>query len=945
VLPKQRMANVGIVTAARFREVRAFANRRTHEVKVVHLRTEYGENPLGIDTTQPRLSWQLQSAARGTAQTAYQIRVFRGERDEDLVWDTGKVPSAQSILVPYAGAPLQSRQRYHWQARIWDERGIATPYSEPAWWEMGLLSDLDWQAQWIAPPIDGDVDRSTPSPLLRSTFMVDGVVAKARAYVTALGLYELHLNGQRVGDALFTPGWTCFEKRLQYQVYDVTALLQVGANAVGAVLGDGWYRWAASAGNMHRNNGKARALLLQIEILYADGRTQTIVSNEDWRTETGPILRSEIYNGEIYDARLERDGWATAQYDDSEWSRVRRMERPPAVLVATMAPAVRRIEEIRPSRIFKSPAGVTLVDMGQNIAGWVRLRVRGAAGTRIRLRHAEVLDGDGELYTANLRRAEQTVEYILRGRGEEVYEPHFTFHGFRYVAIEGYPGALSADDLTGVVVHSDLERTGRLETSSEPINRLLHNILWSQKANYFDVPIDCPQRDERQGWTADAAQFLPSAAYNMNVAAFFTKWLADLAADQTEEGVVPSETPRVRTRKFTLSEIYPVLGREGDDPRVVEWANQPAYGDAATSVPWNLYLAYGDERILASQYDSMKRWVEHVRAEAGSDHIWNPAFNLGDWLDYATTQQSTLLPDTNPGDLLATAYYAHSVDILHRAATVLGEREDAAAYGELFENIRQAFQSRFVTADCRVGTGTQAAYVLALDFDLLDDPLRITAARRLADDVRSRGHLTTGLIATPGLLNVLSRFGYDEEAYALLQRREMPSWLYPISRGATTMWERWDGLRPDGSFQNPIMNSFNHCWQGSVGEWLYSVMAGIAVDPAAVGYKHILIRPRSGGGLSSVAASHLTPYGEVSVAWRIDRRFHLHVTIPANTTATVHLPCARLEEVLEADRSIAHCNDIGLRRQDGSTAVIEIGSGSYRFSYPLTTSGDRMANR
>ena len=495
---------------------------------VVRLRTEYKENPLGIDVRRPRLGWQLQSDGRGVVQSAYQVRVARTaddvRRGRGLVWDTGRVASAESVHCPYEGEPLPSAARYYWQVRVWDGSGRASPWSEPAWWEMGLLAPSDWKASWIEPALPDDDSKPGPVPMLRHEFRLTGTLARARAYVTSHGLYEMRLNGRRVGDQLFTPGWTSYGNRLQYQTYDVTSLLRTGDNAVGVLLGNGWYR-GDLAGWIGRRNvyGSRLALLAQVDVLYTDGRRETIGTDGSWKAATGPILMSEIYHGETYDARLEKAGWTEPGFDDRSWSGVAPADYGKDNLVAPAGPPVRRIEERKPIKVFRTPAGDTVADLGQNMVGWVRLAVRGPAGATLTLRHAEVLDKDGNFYTANLRSAKATVRYTLRGGGPETYEPHFTFHGFRYVAVDGYPGALTPESLTGIVIHSDMARTGELVTSNPLVDQLQRNIQWGQKGNFLDVPTDCPQRDERLGWTGDAQVFSRTATFNMDVAGFFTK--------------------------------------------------------------------------------------------------------------------------------------------------------------------------------------------------------------------------------------------------------------------------------------------------------------------------------------------------------------------------------------------------------------------------------------
>jgi alpha-L-rhamnosidase len=901
-----------------------FAAAGKAPVRVVGLRTEYAVDPLGIDARQPRLSWRIEAEGRGVVQSAYEIRVARSERGlgskGDLVWSSGRVASDESIHRPYGGPALESGRRYHWQVRVWDGSGKASAWSAPAWWEMGLLSPSDWKASWIEPGLPEDVTKTGPVPMLRREFRLRGAPARARAYVTSHGLYEMHLNGRRVGDAVFTPGWTSYGKRLQYQTYDVTSLLKAGDNAVGVQLGNGWYRGNLMGGVDRRNvYGDRLALLLQLEITHQDGRKEVVGTGEGWKAATGPILMAEIYHGETYDARLEKPGWSTPGFDDSDWPAAPVVSHGKDHLVAPAGPPVRRIQELKPTRIIRTPAGDTVADMGQNMVGWVRLTAEGPAGTTVTLRHAEVLDKEGNFYTENLRAARATARYTLKGGGPETFEPHFTFFGFRYVAVDGYPGELSPGALTGVVVHSDMPSTGALLTSKPLVDQLQRNIQWGQRGNFLDVPTDCPQRDERLGWTGDAQAFARTAAFNMDVAAFFTKWLRDVAADQLDDGSVPHVVPNVLTRPDN-----PAAGSSG-------WA------DAAVIVPWTLYLAYGDKRILEEQYESMARWVEYERKRAGDDFLWTGDFHFGDWLAYtAPSREARSYPGATTGkDLIATAFYAHSTDLMQRVAIVLGRKEDAARYGEQLARVKAAFRDEFVTARGRVGENTQTAYVLALQFDLLPEDVRPLAAKRLAEEIRERKHLTTGFLGTPYLCHVLGRYGYLDEAYLLLNRDEYPSWLYPVKQGATTIWERWDSLKPDGSFQDVSMNSFNHYAYGAIGEWMYRVMAGIEIDEAAPGYKHVLVQPRPGGGFTRVEASHDTMYGKVSSAWTLeDGRFALAVDVPPNTRATIRLPGARLAAVTEGGRPLAGADGAKGQRQDGDAVVVEVGSGRYAFTYP-----------
>ena len=887
-------------------------------LQVADLRTEYKTNPVGIDVPAPRLSWKIESSRRGTMQTAYQIRVAGqpGALQRNPLWDSGNVPSDASIHRVYAGPALESGQRYYWQVRVWNEQGQASAWSTPAQWEMGLLRPTDWTADWITPELEEDTTASNPSPMLRSEFTLQGTITSARAYVTALGLYEMELNGRRVGDQVFTPGWTAYDKRLQYQTYDVTDLLKAGANAVGVTLGDGWYRGRLAWGNKRNMYGKRLALLAQIVIRYADGRRQVIGTGKGWKAATGPVRWSDIYDGESYDARLEQDGWSRAGFNDSDWAGVRVLDHSKQILVAPAGPPVRKIQEIKPVRMLVTPSNDTVFDLGQNMVGWVRLKVRGPRGATVRLRHAEVLDRKGDFYTDNLRAARQTVEYTLKGGGEEIYEPHFTFQGFRYVAVAGYPGRPALDAVTGIVIHSDMTPTGAFETSNPLLNQLQQNIVWGQKGNFLDVPTDCPQRDERLGWTGDAQVFARTAAFNMDVAGFFTKWLADLAADQKANGSIPHVIPDVLTRGQA------------------EGGGSTGWADAGVIIPWTIYLVYGDTRILETQYESMRGWVEYMRRQAGDDLILDKGFHYGDWLAFATTR-SDYPGATTDKDLIATAYFGHSTSLLARAAEVLGKTEQAREYGALFGKIKEAFNREYVTARGRLASNTQTAYALALAFDLLPDELREEGVRRLADDVRRFKHLTTGFLGTPHLNPVLSSNGNLDDAYALLLREQYPSWLYPVKQGATTIWERWDGRKPDSSFQDPGMNSFNHYAYGAVGAWMYNTVAGIDIDPARPGYKHVLIRPQPGGGLTRARASLKSMYGTVASAWEIrDGRFVLEVTVPPNAYATVTLPRARLDQVTEGGTPLGSAAGVRGTRQVQDQAVVEIGSGQYRFVYP-----------
>ncbi|MFB6318866.1 family 78 glycoside hydrolase catalytic domain [Saccharicrinis sp. FJH54] len=749
------------------------------KTKVTNLVCEYKTNPVGIDILQPRLSWQIESSEQDVFQTAYELKVYKikgAENSKHLLWSTGKISSSQAVNVDYAGEPLKTGDLVYWQIRIWDQNDKPTKWSDKASWEMGILEPEFWDAEWISASTETETKGSKPSPYFRKDFKNDKKIASARVYVTSKGLYQLFINGIKVSTDLFTPGWTSYKNRIQYQTYNVTDMIQ-SENTLAAVLGDGWYRGYIGFNNRQNYYGDKLALLAQLEIIYTDGTRNRIVSDNTWKWNTGPLLSSDIYNGENYDARLEQQGWNMPGFDDKAWKDVVIQHLSNSNLVAPQGVPVRAISEIKPLRKIITPNGETVFDMGQNMVGWVRLKVKGSKGDKVTLKFAEVLDKDGNFYTANLRAAKATDTYTLNGKGEEIFEPHFTFHGFRYVKVVGFPGIPDLNTITGIVIHSDMEPNGSFSCSDPMINQLQHNIQWGQKGNFLDVPTDCPQRDERLGWTGDAQVFSMTAAYNFNVAAFYTKWLKDLAADQLPDGKVPNVIPDV------------LNGGGG----------ATAWADASVIIPWTVYNVYDDTRILKEQYNSMKGWVEYMNKRAGDDHLWTGDYHFGDWLAFATTW-SDYPGATTERDLIATAYFCYSSGLLSKIAGILGYTEDEIKYRDLSDQIKTAFNAEFVTPNGRLVSHTQTAYALALSFHLLPENLYDHAAEYLANDVRKFGHLTTGFVGTPLLCSSLSSTGRDDLAFMLLMRKDYPSWLYPITQGATTIWERWDGQKPDGSF-------------------------------------------------------------------------------------------------------------------------------------------------
>jgi alpha-L-rhamnosidase len=880
------------------------------------LTVDHKTNPIGINNNQPRFSWKIIDAENNLMQTAYSLRVATDDKlsSSKIVWQSGKIESDESILQPYKGPDLKSEQKYFWQVKIWDNKGKESKWSTTAFWEMGLLSKSEWKAKWIE--MTNDTLRYSPSPHFRKEFILNKTIASARIYVTSHGFYELQLNGNKVGDQVLTPGWTSYGKRLQYQVYDVTSMLLKGNNAVGAVLGDGWYRGTLAWGNNWAIYGKRLGILFQLKITYTDGTESMIISDETWKASNdGAIRMNDIYNGETYDATKKLTGWNKPGYDDKKWESVKIGNYDNNILIASEGSPVRKIQEIKPVKIFRTPKGNLVVDMGQNMVGWLRLKVTGNKGTVVTLRHAEVLDKFGEFYTTNLRAAKCQLTYTLAGTGEEIYEPRFTFMGFRFVEVAGFPGELTTDNLTGVVVHSDMKVTGSYESSNPLLNQLQHNIQWGQKGNFVDVPTDCPQRDERLGWTGDAQAFCRTAAFNMEVSSFYTKWLKDIAADQKPGGEVPDVIPDILNKQGSLT-AQPSAG----------------WGDVSVITPWTMYLVYGDKLFLENQYKSMRAWVEYIRKKAGDSYIWKDGSKYGDWLFYHPPVNNHTEPDGyTEHDFIATAFYAYSTSILADAAKALGKTEDAKMYSDLFNKIKEVFINEYVTKAGRVGTCSQTSYVLALKFNLLPDNLLGKAAEFLVNDIKSRNnHLSTGFLGTPYLCHVLSDNGYTDTAYDLLLQESYPSWLYPVKMGATTIWERWDGEKTDSTFQDAGMNSFNHYAYGAIGDWMYRVSAGI--ETMGPGYKNIIVQPHPSKKLTFSRASFESSYGTIASGWeRKEGKIIIKVTIPANTSATIILPTGNQDKVTEGGKALSL--NIYLKDIKGSDnkLTLQAGSGDYNF--------------
>ena len=705
--------------------------------------------------------------------------------------------------------------------------------------------------------------KPAPSMLFRKAFTAKGNIRKATIKASAQGLYELRLNGQKVGDEFFTPGWTSYNYRIQCQEYDITSQIKKGHNAIGIILGNGWFRSRMARVRRKWTYGETIGAYALLTITYKNGKTLTIATDSTWKTAPSPITQTDIYDGERYDARLWQNGWDAASFDDRQWKNAKVIEKGTDRLIQQEGKPVRCLQELKPVRAFTTPKGEQVYDFGQNMTGWVNFRLKGAEGDSIVLRFAEVLDEKGNFYTANLRTAKAMDTYVFRGDSIEEHHPRFTFFGFRYVKVEGYPHPIPDGSLTAQVISSDLKPTGTFECSDSLVNKLVSNTRWSMIDNFLDIPTDCPQRDERLGWTADAQVFLPTANYLANVNAFYMKWMHDMILDQSPEGGVPCVIPNLR----------PSYGSSGWD-------------DAITVIPMNLYRVYGNKDLLKEAYPAMKKWIGYMHEKAGKRLLYKGG-RFGDWFAY-TSNSGDYPGATTDKSLVGTAYFAYSTWLTAEAAKILGLENEAKEYSELFEEIKKAFNEEFVSPNGRIDSNTQTAYSLALAFNLLPYSLRDQAAARLAEDVRQRGHITTGFIGTPLICKVLTQYGYIDEAYMLLLNKKYPSWLYPITKGATTCWERWDGIEPDGTVGK---HSFNHYAFGAVTEWLFSMVAGISQSDTSVAYSDIVIAPHPSKKLSWVKSTYRSVKGLITSSWQIEgNTFTLDVEIPKGVKATVILP-------------------------------------------------------
>ncbi len=833
-------------------------------IAITDLKTEYRVNPIGIDIQKPRFLWAFTSDRKNTMQQSYVIHVASSE---GIVWDSGEVRSSQSVHVLYAGMALKPCTRYTVKVKITDNYGETA--SLEGWFETGLMSYQNFDAGWITHGYNDDFE---PCPVFYKDFSLSGKIKCARVYASALGIYELMLNDEKVGDAFFAPGWTNYKARVQYQTYDITNLLKEN-NRILMTVGNGWFKGIYGYENKPNNYGNRTAVIAQLQIEYTDGTCETIITDESWHYTTGPRRFSEIYNGETIDFT----------YTANKGGNALSFEYPTSVLTAQECEFVRITKRIKPQKLIITPKGEAVLDFGQNLTGIVEARLDCPKGTKVVLNHAEVLDKDGNFYTENLRNAKATDTFICSG-GQDVFLPAFTYHGFRYLRIEGLGKNIDTNGFTACVLYTDLEQTGSFNCSHSGVRQLQSNIQWSQRDNFLDIPTDCPQRDERLGWTGDAQVFASTAAFNMNVSLFFTKWLKDLATEQTLDHGVPHVIPNI-------------LGKaEG----------AAAWSDAATIIPWTMYMVYGDSRILSEQYPSMKMWVEYIRSKAGPNKLWQTGFQYGDWLGLDKEEGVDRIGATDVY-LIANAFYAYSTKLLTQAAKVLGYHDDEEEYHKLYNQIIDAFRLEYITQTGRLVSETQTACILVLYFNLAEEKHRKCILHSLLENLaRHNNHLVTGFVGTPYLCKTLTDNGQHVVAGDIFLKKDYPSWLYEVGTGATTIWERWNSMLPDGSIENTGMNSFNHYAYGSIGNWMYEKLGGLQiVEP---GYRKSRIAPMPINGITWAEVSLKTLYGKLACQWKYENMiFKVDITIPANTNAVVVLP--------------------------GKNEEFELGSGSYHFEY------------
>jgi len=892
-----------------------------------YLRCEWQVAPLAIERPDPRLSWELTAPAGAydVVQSAYRIQVAATSRDlaagTNLLWDSGIVASAAQSSIHYAGTALVSFQRVFWRVQIIDGQGTASSWSDVAPFAMGIRERSGWKGSWVHSPLW----TSNNSPYYRRSFTTTMPVVDARLYVTARGIFRAAIDGQLIADEQLAPGWTDYKKRILYRCHDLTASLATpGEHVLGAQLNIGWYMGPVGWEGKAHLWGWRTELLMVLRLEHADGSVAWVTTDEQWRTANSPTLSSSFLKGEIHDRGLEVDGWDKPGYVDSAWHKVNHsaIEEAP-LLQAHSGPPVRALGVVKPVNRWQARPGCWIFDLGENIAGRVRLTITAAAGTTVRLRHGEMVTPDRNLYVDNLRSALSMDVYTAAGTGVETFEPRFTFHGFQYVELTGWPGEPPMDCLTGIIIGSDCPAAGTFSCSEPMVDKLQANIVRTQRANYIEVPTDCPQRDERLGWTGDAQAYIRTAICNRDISAFFTKWLQDLRDAQNLDGTFPNVAPQV-----------PGLGDSWNLSR-----GDAGWADAGTICPMTLWQCYGDKDLLAASYPSMVKWVEYLERTAVEGvfirYQSKTTLVFGDWLQ---------VDCWTPPEIIMTAFFAHSTELLAQAARILGKDADAVRFEKLFGQVCTAFTKEFMKPDGRVigkrsEDETQTNYLLALHFNLLPEANRAAAFGHLVTQLAKRDyHLSTGFLGLPYLLPVLTRYGRVDLAYRLLMNTGYPSWLYPITQGATTIWERWNGWKKDEGPADPGMNSYSHYSYGACGEWLFSDVAGI--ERLEVGFAKIRIRPQTGGIMTSASATHRCLYGQIASSWHTSgNQIEMQVEVPPNTTAIVYIPTRAPSSIREGGRPSTRKMTL-----DDGYCVIAVGSGSYQFQAEHT-SGSAAAHR
>ncbi|MDE6964668.1 MAG: glycoside hydrolase family 78 protein [Lachnospiraceae bacterium] len=916
-------------------------------LKISGIHINYETNPTGI-SGNPQFGWEIESDMRCVKQTSYRLLIAKDENFANPVYDSKVVESEESAHVQAKDAPaesvsgapkwMESLTRYFVRAEITAEGSAAggekitqSAVSGPAWFITALINGEGWKAPFVSAETDDSYKECSKGTYVRGRVTVKKPLKEAYAVTTALGLYNFFLNGKKVGEDEMTPGWTSYQRHLLYQTYEVTNYLKEGVNTAGAMLAAGWYKGVMGLTKARNNYDDRTGLAMELLLRYEDGSEEWVCTDTDWTGADSPIIFSEIYDGEIYDSSLEIPGWAdapvpeeTAGPDAEEkdvfgrWRKTVEVPFDNSVLRAQSGARVKMMDALCCQKIIRTPKGETVLDFGQNMAGRIHVTAFGRPGDVIELHCFEVLDSEGNVYLDNLRKAKATMKYIFSKEETVTWHPRFTYMGFRYALVVSWPGTasgelsseISPENFTAYTLHSNMERTGEITCSNPLLNQLHHNFLWGMKGNFLDVPTDCPQRDERLGWTGDAQIFCRTASYLANTYTFFKKWLRDVEVDQTPEGGVPHVVPNIEEGRTDGNWLL----RQGPH-------SAAAWADVAVIAPWTLYLMFGDKEILKQQYGSMKGWIGFMR-EHSEDYIWNYRLQFGDWVALDAEEGSYF--GATPNDLTCTAYFAYSTGLFAKIARIL-KKPEAAEYEALYEKIVQKFQQTFFDKEGNLTAQTQTAHIVALYFKLTPKAYvarTVEGLKRLLE--KENGHLVTGFVGTPYFCHALSQNGCVKEAYDLLLKEDFPSWLYQVKMGATTIWEHWDGLKPDGTMWSADMNSFNHYAYGAIGEWMYRVMAGLEADEKAGGFKHAVLYPRPGGGLAFVEGTYHSVYGQEYVRWDRDgKKVTLKVKIPANTTAEIRLDNA--DTVLEAD---------GLAFTEAAEYLTaQAGSGEYRITY------------